>query len=111
MHVQSGDKGEAAEDRLATYLKHEIEAKYQFVPYNVEQPRGQGSKSSSGESRSSSTSTSRCSSPDVRVKSTVSEIGRQPRFNTKRERQKKSTGPRIKITPRKRQDVTPKPLK
>ncbi|MCG8096257.1 MAG: hypothetical protein JAZ17_21980, partial [Candidatus Thiodiazotropha endolucinida] len=41
----------------------------------------------------------------------MSEIGRQPRFNTKRERQKKSTGPRIKITPRKRQDVTPKPLK
>ncbi|MEW8333587.1 MAG: hypothetical protein AB2692_21830, partial [Candidatus Thiodiazotropha sp.] len=112
MHVQSGDKGEAAEERLAAYLKNEIETKYRYVPYDGEESRGRGSKSSSGESRSSSSSTSRQSSPDVRLKSVVSEVGRKPRPNPKitqsKSNQQRNDGPRIKITPRKRQDVAPK---
>ena len=115
MHVQSGDKGEAAEKRLADYLKNEIETKYRYVPYDGEESRGRGSKSSSGESRSSSSSASRQSSPDVRLKSVVSKFGRKPRPNPKtthsKSNQKQRDGPRIKITPGKRQDVAPKPCK
>ena len=115
MHVQSGDKGEAAEKRLADYLKNEIETKYRYVPYDGEESRGRGSKSSSGESRSSSSSASRQSSPDVRLKSVVSKFGRKPRPNPKtthsKSNQKQRDGSRIKITPRKRQGVAPKPCK
>ena len=112
MHVQSGDKGEAAEERIAVYLTNEIETKYSHVLYDGEESRGRGSMSSSGETRSSSSSASRQTSPDVRLKYGMSEVGRKPWPNPKTSHtksiQKWKDGPKIKITPGKRQDMTPK---
>ena len=117
MHPESGDKGPAAIARLNHFNKYIIDEKYCYVSLDREPARRlrQLSKNSSSSTVSSSSSTSRCSTPAVKVKSIISRVenDRQPRFHPKTSRPEstqrgRATGPRIKITPRKAREVTPK---